>query len=298
MKILFATDDSTEAQCAKEYLGSLPLAPGSELLIVSAVPQREVLEPAGEVEEETWTTPAELRSARSIVDRTAYYLAKPGVSTECLVVRGNPADMICRVAEERKVALVIAGSRGRSGLARFLLGSVSYRVTKHAPCPVLVVKPSARPVQRVLLGVDGSKDSGQAVSYLKRFPLLADSKIIAVHVVHLPSPTFSGARGYYETAKLSGELERLRNAAEAEGRGILDDAAKALGKTSQVESMLTTGPPARRLVELAGELNADMVVVGSRGLTGADRFLMGSVSLQVCQHAPCSVLVVREPANL
>ncbi len=143
MKILFATDDSTEAHCAKEYLGSLPLAPGSELLIVSAVPQREVLEPAGEVKEQTWTSSAELRSARDIVDRAAYYLATPGVSTECLVIRGNPADVICRIAEERKVALVVAGSRGRSGLARFLLGSVSYRVTKHAPCPVLVVREPA-----------------------------------------------------------------------------------------------------------------------------------------------------------
>jgi nucleotide-binding universal stress UspA family protein len=276
-----------------EFLGSLPLAAGSELLIVSVVPQQAALESARDLEEPVSTPPAERSLAQDTVDQAAYYLAKPGVSTESLVRSGHPADVICRMAEERRVALVVVGSRGRSALERFLLRSVSNRVAKHAPCSALVVKPPPRFIQKVLLCVDGSENSQQAVSYLKQFPLPPECSVIAVHVVHLPPPTFSGARGYYETAELSGELEKLRHAAEAEGKGILDGIATTLGKSRKVESMLTSGPPARRLVELAGELSVDLVVVGSRGLTSAERFLMGSVSLQVCQHAPCSVLVVR-----
>ncbi len=231
---------------------------------------------------------------REAVERSAYQLAKAGVATECLVVGGHPADVICRIAEEKEIDLVVLGSRGRSTLARFFLGSVSQRAAKHASGPVLIVKPPAEPIEEVLVGVDGSEDSKLAVEFLKKFPLPHETRVTAVHVVHVPSPAFGDARGYYETAELGGELERLRTAAEVEGKKVLEEASESLRDSYKVETLVTAGPPARRLIELAGDRGANLVVVGCRGLTGVERFLMGSVSLQVCHHAPCSVLVVRE----
>jgi nucleotide-binding universal stress UspA family protein len=113
-------------------------------------------------------------------------------------------------------------------------------------------------------------------------------------VVHVLSPSFGEHRGYYETAELGNEIEQLRKAAEVDGKKILEGAADSLRGTVKIEALLTAGPPARRLVEIAGEIDADLLVVGSRGLTGVERFLMGSVSLQSCHHAHCSVLVVRD----
>jgi nucleotide-binding universal stress UspA family protein len=288
VKILFATDGSPEADTAKELLVSLPLPSGSELIIMSVVSQAE--EGPREVE----GGPSNgLSTAQTVADQAAYHLAKAGVSTECVVSCGHPADRICRVAEEKDTQLVVVGSRGRSSLARFFLGSVSQRVAKHAPASVLIVKPPVKPIVKVLVGVDGSEDSREAVKFLKNFPFPPEATVCIAHVVHVPSPAFGEHKGYYETAELGGELERLRTAAEVDGKKILEEAAEFLDGF-EVETLVTAGPPARRLVELAGEMDVTLLVVGSRGLTGVERFLMGSVSLQVCHHAPCSVLVVRD----
>jgi nucleotide-binding universal stress UspA family protein len=289
VRILFATDGSPEADAAKELLVFLPLPSGSELIIMSVVSQTE--EGPREGEEATRTNG--LGAAQAIAEQAAYHLAKAGVCTECVVTCGHPADRICRLAEEKDVQLVVVGSRGRSSLARFFLGSVSQRVAKHAPAPVLIVKPPVKPIEKVLIGVDGSEDSREAVKFLKDFPLLPEATVCIAHVVHVPSPAFGEQKGYYETAELGGELERLRMAAEVDGKKILEEAAEFI-EDIEVETLVTVGPPARRLVELAGEKDVTLLVVGSRGLTGVERFLMGSVSLQVCHHAPCSVLVVRD----
>jgi nucleotide-binding universal stress UspA family protein len=156
----------------------------------------------------------------------------------------------------------------------------------------MIVKPPANPIVKVLVGVDGSEDSRAAVKFLRRFPLPPEVSVCMAHVVHVPSPAFGEHKGYYETAELGGELERLKTAAEVDGKKILDEAAKLL-EGVHVETVVTAGPPAQRLVDLAGEKGVSLLVVGSRGLTGVERFLMGSVSLQICHQAPSTVLVVR-----
>lgn len=295
MKILFATDGSPEADRAKDFVGSLPLAPGSDIIVVSVLARKqpENVEPEARVEGSD-ERPSEIRTAKDIADRAAYHLARAGVCTASEVISGHPAESVCRVAEERGVDVVVVGSRGRSALARFLLGSVSYRVAKHAASPVLIVKPPAKPIERVLIGVDGSEDSRRAVAFLKRHPISAESSITVAHVIHVPSPAFGTGKGYYETAELGGELGKLRDAAEVEGKRILEEVSGTLRGFHKVDTVVTAGVPAQRLIDLARETTADLLVVGSRGLTGVERFLMGSVSLRVCQHAPCSVLVVRE----
>ena len=200
MRILFATDGSPEADRAKEFLGFLPLPSGSELIIISVVSQAE--ESLGEEAKDE--PPKELGAAKDTADQAAYHLAKAGVSTECLVTCGHPADMICRVAEEKDVELVVVGPRGRSSLARFFLGSVSQSVAKHAPAPVLVVKPPAKSIERILIGVDGSEDSRKAAVFLKRFPFQPSAVVHVAHVVHVLSPSFGEHKGYYETAELDG----------------------------------------------------------------------------------------------
>jgi nucleotide-binding universal stress UspA family protein len=67
-------------------------------------------------------------------------LGTTDVAWDRLVERGDPADTVCRVAEQEAYDLIVIGSRGLSAVKRFLVGSVSDRVVHHAPCPVLVVR--------------------------------------------------------------------------------------------------------------------------------------------------------------
>ncbi|MFQ5790363.1 MAG: universal stress protein [Acidobacteriota bacterium] len=295
MRILFATDGSPEALRAQELLGTLALNSGTEILIASVVPRMGLLEyrDPEERDGQPWLSSAELRAAQAVADEAAYRLAKAGVATESLVTGGHPAEEICRMAEEKQAAFIVMGSHGRSGLARFFLGSVSQRVVKHAPCPVLAVKSATVSIERVLIGVDGSDCSRRALAFVRWFPFPSNVSLTVAHVVHVPMPFRGGTGGHYESEELALAVEKVRLAAEAEGKRILEEASECLRNAHRVETRMATGPPARSLVDLAASTNADLVVVGSRGLTGVKRFLLGSVSLQVCEHAPGSVLVVR-----
>jgi nucleotide-binding universal stress UspA family protein len=196
------------------------------------------------------------------------------------------------LAGEKAVQLVVVGALGRSAPERFSLGSVAFRVAMHAPCPVLIVRPLGKPVEKVLIGIDGSKGSHRAVELVRGFPLPPETTVVAVHVVHIPVPTFGAARGH-ETGGLVEEIQRLRAAEEVDGSKILQETAKRLSSRNSVETLLAEGPAALRLLELSATMGVDLLVVASRGLAGTERFLLGGVAVQVCQHAPMSVLVAR-----
>jgi len=84
------------------------------------------------------------RGSREVVDatlaRSAAVFAHAGVEVDLFPQRGDPADSILDVAEERNADLIIVGNRGRSGAERFLLGSVPNRISHHAPCAVLIIR--------------------------------------------------------------------------------------------------------------------------------------------------------------
>jgi len=294
MKVLFATDDSKYSLDAQALIGSLPLPSPTELLVLSVVPFPHMVTPGlgrdGELRP-AQPSPEDVRAAETAATKASHTLARAGVATEVLVRTGSPADVICSVAEERKVDLVVVGTHGRSAMGRFLLGSVSSQVLNHAAAPVLIARQFARPIGSVLVGVDGSEHAQRAVRYLSDFPLPPDAKVTLASVVYVPPPFSGAAAGYYETEELARALEATRRAAEADAERSLSAAADVLGKKFAVEKRLLVGPPARTLLEVAA--GADLLVLGSRGVSTIERWITGSVSLHVSHHAKTSVLVVR-----
>jgi nucleotide-binding universal stress UspA family protein len=183
--------------------------------------------------------------------------------------------------------LVVVGSRGLGGFKSLLLGSVSYHLVHHAPCPVVVVHrveavdDDARPTpERIVVGVDGSATAQRALHWALTEGRLRSA---TVDVVHAWQPPYIG--GSFATAGMDPRL--------------FEDAARTLLDT-MVDAEDTQGVSVRRSVECrspAGALlraarDADLVVVGSRGLGGFRRLLLGSVSHQVALHAPCPVVVL------
>lgn len=79
------------------------------------------------------------KEGKSVLDEAAKHLGN-GVKLATKTVSGDPADMICEVAEKEKVDLIVVGNKGMTGAKRFLLGSVPNQVSHHAPCNVLIVK--------------------------------------------------------------------------------------------------------------------------------------------------------------
>ena len=176
--------------------------------------------------------------------------------------------------------LVVMGSRGLDALDRFMLGSVSTKLTLHAPCFVLVVKEQPRPLCRILLATDGSKSLEKALHFLST-KLRADvcnsdgGSPLEVTIVHA-MPFLK----YPEPKDAGGKLVR-RYAAELHKAGYV------------VDEVCRLGNPADEILKVASQKTIDLIVTGAKGLGAIARFLLGSVSTRIVQHSSCSVLVVR-----
>ncbi len=195
------------------------------------------------------------------------------------------------------MGLVVLGSRGLGPLKRALMGSVSLSVVRHAHCPVLVVRGNARNGRagegvpgRILLAVDGSREATAAREAAVRISNASDSELHVVFV--LPTESYVPHLGPGIREDWEGIFERAKQHA----RTWLDQQVEQIEaeEGTVAGAHLALGRPRADIVRLGDELDADLIVVGSRGLGGVRRTLMGSVSDSVVCHARCSVLVVRE----
>ena len=184
---------------------------------------------------------------------------------------------------------------------RCLLGSVSEWVLHDAPCSVLVVRGGSRWAtatrsrgMHVLLAMDGSPDSWNAVVLLKTLNLPKSSRLTILHVVETPAAltTLAWVSGHMDATKFA---EDCRRTGQEAGAQLLEKTRGDLMRDElEVGTKLTEGHAADEILKAAQAVRADLVVVGSRGLTGLRRFLLGSVAHKVARHASCSVLVVRQ----
>jgi nucleotide-binding universal stress UspA family protein len=144
----------------------------------------------------------------------------------------------------------------------------------------------------IVVGVDGSKPSHEALRWAADEARLRDATVVAVHVWSFVPPTPIGEPGMIPmpAGDYAGQLDAERAAAEAELEAALADALPAEPSVA-IESKLVEGDAAEGLVEAAED--ADLLVVGSRGRSGIASVLLGSVSRHVVSHAPCPVVVVK-----
>lgn len=281
-RILFATDGSKDAELAATTAVALAKVTGSELHVVTVAeeyPHYGAYRPLAERSREL---------ARELLDRQVKKLENLGATIAQSHLRmGSAAAEVVELAEGLEAGLVVMGSRGRSEIWRLLMGSVSDAVVRHAHCPVMVVrrKPLAFPA-RILLATDGSKEAELAASTAAG---LAKGTGSELHVVTV-APEYPYVYAYYDL-RHPVEVERHRQEAQKVLDQQVDRIAEAGGSVAKAH--VSMGAPDEEIVVLAEELGVDLVVVGSRGLGGMRRTLMGSVSDSVVRHAHCPVLVVR-----
>jgi len=201
---------------------------------------------------------------------------------------GDAAENIIQTAEESRADLTILGQRGMTATPTFLLGGVSQKVATYAPCSVLIVKEPQPTLDHVLLALDGSDESKKAVRFLTQAPFKSPMWVTAVTVWQGRHP------GLFGPAKGLRDLRAAAKTARAKGEESLRDITAPLTTGPyEMETEWLQGDPALSLIEAAARHQAQMIVLGARGVTGIKRFLLGSVSQKVLVHAPCSVLIVR-----
>jgi nucleotide-binding universal stress UspA family protein len=166
------------------------------------------------------------------------------------------------------------------------MSSVSDSVVRHAHCPVLVArrKPLILPAC-ILVATDGSEEATLAA---KTAAELAYRTYSELHLVNV-ADTYSS----YHVAHEQGLAENLQQGAQEVLEDQVEEIEQSGGEVAGKHVRVSQRHPADGIVRVAEEIEADLVVMGSRGLGGIRRALMGSVSDSVVRHAHCPVLVVR-----
>ena len=141
----------------------------------------------------------------------------------------------------------------------------------------------------IVVGTDGSSTAGEAV---RQATELAKSVKAKVHLVSAYEPVPEG-RLRDERVQVPDDMQWMINPRE-DVDATLKQAAEAIqGDGVDVQTHRARGRPADAILDVAEEENADLIVVGNKGMTGAKRFLLGSVPNKVSHHAPCSVMIIR-----
>jgi len=239
-----------------------------------------------------WTS-EELEQMRLQVTRFVEQDGERGV--EAMVVEGGPAREILREAERMPADLLVMGTHGRSGFERFLLGSVTENVLRHASCPVLTVPPkSADPVaagstsfRRILCAVDFSPSSMKALEFAFSLAQEADARLTLVHVVE-PLPEFvpSTVRGL--------EPSEYEHAALRKARGDLHEwVPGGVRVHAAIKEIVVPGKSHQGILSTAQKEQSEVIVIGVRGRGPVDRLFFGSTANQIVRRSTCPVFTIR-----
>ena len=285
MRIVAGVDWSGEAFAAVEQVGLLYRP--DEVVLVHGVDLGMFQSPivAGAVNLQGYDEfrQALMDAGRQAVERCRTLLPAetPSIRTLCEVQ--HPAAFILDSAATVKADLIAVGTHDHSRVTEVFAGSVSHRVLLHATVPTLIVKGKARPVTRVLMAAEGREDATRLHTWLTSHPFKNPVAVTILSVV--PSLHMVNAR-------LMVGLESWSEQSERYAEQIVNDTARALASPHfTVSTMVRTGDPVTTVCE-AGNSH-DLIVVGSHGRKGLDRFLLGSVSHGIVHQAGCSVLVIR-----
>jgi nucleotide-binding universal stress UspA family protein len=212
-----------------------------------------------------------------------------------VVAPGDPAEQILAVAEAQGAGLIVMSSHGRGALGRFVSGSVSDRVVRHAPVPVMIVGPegdnaNAAPVKRIVAPVDDSELSLAALPVASE---LARTTGVPVEVVHVVVPatdltmTYPAAAGTLPPLAIDAGYEQLVET----GKALVEKAVQHLEDHGiEAHGGVYTGSPTDTIL---GTLQTgDVVVLSSHQRQGLARWVLGSTSMKLIRNGKAPVVIV------
>jgi nucleotide-binding universal stress UspA family protein len=290
-RILVALDGSKLAEQALPVASGLAAGSGAELLLMTTIApvERWVDSKESSIWEEEETA-----MAGEYLDSAARPLRDDGERVRTRVIWGRPAPMICEMAEEESADLIVMTTHGRSGIARWVMGSVADKVLRTSRQPVLLVRSRDEAAQqtvqlkKILVPLDGSPLSEAVLPFVGSLALRLGASLLLERVI-LPATALYA--GEYVPSGLPA-LDEL----EAQARQYLVAIAKRERRRGiTVDLEVDIGYAAEAILDAAERNKADLIALSTHGRSGPERWIMGSVADAVVRHAdlPCLVLPVR-----
>lgn len=279
MRALLTTDGSQESYDALRAASRLLARDERQFEVLYVAPQAKNAAQEQRIAAET----------KRILQQAQRILLEEGTSACANCRSGSPARVILH--EAKKYELSVVGAKGRGDHSQGGLGPVASRLVEHADgCVLIGRRPPEDRQARILVPVDGSDGSEQALDALASFFDLESADVTLLHVIEsLWLPEDENGEAQEGAAEVNLQL-RL------EGEALLAQArTRILPHHAGVSTLIREGLPANEILSAADQGGYDLIVLGATSASDLKHQVLGSVSNKVAWNAPCSVLLVRVP---
>lgn len=292
-KILVATDFSEQAAIAVDHARVLADREGGELILLHVEPDAGPVPAGAAISQSAFDDVQALRhqlasEARDDLEALAKGYREGGLTVSVEIRTGHPDEEITDAAEKLGADLIVTGTHGRTGLARFFLGSVAEKVARMATTNVMVARPCGQPgrYQRILVPTDFSPASEKALRLA--MSLAGENADIDVfHAWQYPPGTHA-----VSNPEPGGPLAGMRDEIVHSGQRQADELIQRHQATEMTLHFIQDYGPAAQLVQERLEaVEYDLVCMGTHGYRGFRRFILGSVAEATIRHGNCSVMV-------
>ena len=280
--ILVPTDGSDCAQAAVGYAADLARRYDAKVHALCVADSR-TLENAPQYDQIK-------KEREEVAERICNDISVSGVPVEQAVRTDIPHKAILRYTTEQDIDLIVMGTHGRTGVERYLLGSATEKVVRLSDVPVLTVKAEddgevTYPHTDILVPTDGSEGSEAAIDPAVDVASTYDARLHALSVIDTMAMGVDVRSGAI--------LEALEESAQSAVQTIEEQATQA--SVSAVETAIEHGNPYRGIRSYVEEHDIDLVVMGTQGRSGIERYLLGSVAEKTVRTSPVPVMTVRRP---
>jgi nucleotide-binding universal stress UspA family protein len=282
--ILFLTDFSPVAENAGSCAFGLARRYGAKVFAVHARP----IQVFGLAPPETWPVLQEALEEQAREQAQQLDRVFSGVEHDAFIEEGNVWDVVSHLVEEKGIDLIVMGTHGRRGVDKVLLGSVAEDILRRVPCPVLTVSPNVRCSSGRTIGTKN-------VLFCTSFS--AKSEVAAAYAVSLAEQN----RAHLDMLHV---IARPKAGEFVEGEDLMSVCARRIRSLippdadlwSEPRAIVEQGDPAERILAVAKQRGADVIVMGAKsaeGDLGAAIHLPGTTVHEVICQAECPVLTVR-----
>jgi nucleotide-binding universal stress UspA family protein len=301
-RILIPLDGSPRAELILSQVARMLRRENAEILLLQVL----TIPPSIGRADLTYLRRVERENGQAYLEALAGRFRAQGAKVHGRLVEGSPAEVILDTARREGATLIAMTTHGRTGLARWAMGSVAEKVARAADIPLLLVRsfrrspegdleplvPEELPFRRILVPVDGSPTSMSVVTPAEKFAQLFESEILVLHVRPLFIPPSAGPLG------IEAALPLVQPApSPTDEDDMTEKAADRFRQAGlRVRRLTTEGDAASAILDLSASQNVDLIALGSHGRSGFSRWALGSVAERILRSSEVPLLLVRTPA--
>ncbi len=221
----------------------------------------------------------------------------PGADVKCSVERGRAEDLIIEKGEADSAMMITMATHGRSGLNRFLLGSVAEKVLRGTANPLLLVRATEEAksvgevaLKSIIVPLDGSELAESVLPMVAGLAKKLDLEIVLFRAFHIPYNVYAGDEGYY-----AGNYDEMIAGVRDQASEYLDKKATEIKKlgVAKVTCVTKEGFAGDEIIAVGRNTPGGLIAMCSHGRSGVQRWVLGSVAETVTRHAGGPVLITR-----